>query len=118
SRVHMLLFFFFFQAEDGIRDFHVTGVQTCALPISPPGGSWTSSRLSRRCGRSSPGEPTRRWSRRAEPTGRKATGFAEIGRLTDYGNCSSEIAVRLHRSAGPAGAGRERPLAAASTAGS
>src|SRR5436309_15339337 len=30
--------FFFFQAEDGIRDFHVTGVQTCALPIcrEPP----------------------------------------------------------------------------------
>src|SRR5690606_41189209 len=27
-------FIFFFQAEDGIRDFHVTGVQTCALPIS------------------------------------------------------------------------------------
>src|SRR5437870_5979388 len=25
---------FFFQAEDGIRDGHVTGVQTCALPIS------------------------------------------------------------------------------------
>src|SRR5690606_39778659 len=30
-------FCFFFQAEDGIRDFHVTGVQTCALPISPEG---------------------------------------------------------------------------------
>src|SRR5260370_10251062 len=28
--------FFFFQAEDGIRDSSVTGVQTCALPISPP----------------------------------------------------------------------------------
>src|SRR5690606_40505965 len=28
-----LCVFFFFQAEDGIRDFHVTGVQTCALPI-------------------------------------------------------------------------------------
>src|SRR5207253_4549767 len=27
-------FVFFFQAEDGIRDGHVTGVQTCALPIS------------------------------------------------------------------------------------
>src|SRR2546430_12577950 len=27
------LFFFFFQAEDGIRDLTVTGVQTCALPI-------------------------------------------------------------------------------------
>src|SRR3712207_7799676 len=29
-------FFFFFQAEDGIRDIGVTGVQTCALPISGP----------------------------------------------------------------------------------
>src|SRR5690606_39985141 len=29
----VLFFVFFFQAEDGIRDFHVTGVQTCALPI-------------------------------------------------------------------------------------
>src|SRR5262249_57761446 len=28
-----LLLFFFFQAEDGIRDWSVTGVQTCALPI-------------------------------------------------------------------------------------
>src|SRR5690606_40842784 len=48
--------FFFFQAEDGIRDFHVTGVQTCALPIShcartdrppnrrTPGPAWTASR--------------------------------------------------------------------------
>src|SRR6266481_2513387 len=32
----MIFFFFFFQAEDGIRDGTVTGVQTCALPISPP----------------------------------------------------------------------------------
>src|SRR5690606_39662524 len=30
-----ILYSFFFQAEDGIRDFHVTGVQTCALPIWP-----------------------------------------------------------------------------------
>src|SRR2546426_9543359 len=29
----MLRYFFFFQAEDGIRDYKVTGVQTCALPI-------------------------------------------------------------------------------------
>src|SRR5690625_7875590 len=36
--------FFFFQAEDGIRDGHVTGVQTCALPIWTP--CW-----SRRCSR-------------------------------------------------------------------
>src|SRR5216683_4508035 len=34
-----LFFFFFFQAEDGIRDLIVTGVQTCALPISA-GDGW------------------------------------------------------------------------------
>src|SRR5256885_8349407 len=40
--------FFFFQAEDGIRDYKVTGVQTCALPICaasinerPPSGTST-----------------------------------------------------------------------------
>src|SRR5256885_5616177 len=32
-RLRVCLFFFFFQAEDGIRDYKVTGVQTCALPI-------------------------------------------------------------------------------------
>src|SRR5205085_6183860 len=31
--VYFCIFFFFFQAEDGIRDLTVTGVQTCALPI-------------------------------------------------------------------------------------
>ena len=31
-----IFFFFFFQAEDGIRDIGVTGVQTCALPICFP----------------------------------------------------------------------------------
>src|SRR5699024_11271323 len=31
--VHIIFVFFFFQAEDGIRDRNVTGVQTCALPI-------------------------------------------------------------------------------------
>src|SRR6266436_9043102 len=33
----VMVFFFFFQAEDGIRDVAVTGVQTCALPISGTG---------------------------------------------------------------------------------
>src|SRR2546430_4294263 len=33
SVLTILCFFFFFQAEDGIRDLTVTGVQTCALPI-------------------------------------------------------------------------------------
>src|SRR5688572_31216766 len=35
--VSFVLFIFFFQAEDGIRDLTVTGVQTCALPISDNG---------------------------------------------------------------------------------
>src|SRR5690349_22044835 len=34
--IFFFFFFFFFQAEDGIRDLYVTGVQTCALPISDP----------------------------------------------------------------------------------
>src|SRR5256885_3731652 len=50
QQMYCLSQFFFFQAEDGIRDYKVTGVQTCALPIyrggicccaaagSPPGG--------------------------------------------------------------------------------
>src|SRR5690554_7314657 len=55
--------FFFFQAEDGIRDADVTGVQTCALPISaaacallPPvlglgeGAAGLADRLARECG--------------------------------------------------------------------
>src|SRR5690349_23356667 len=41
-------FFFFFQAEDGIRDLYVTGVQTCALPISGRPGKGEVGRLERR----------------------------------------------------------------------
>src|SRR6476620_10558488 len=55
------LCFFFFQAEDGIRDIGVTGVQTCALPISTyaPGlRSWKTEAPSRLRGRA------RRWARR------------------------------------------------------
>src|SRR5687768_18300338 len=42
-------FFFFFQAEDGIRDVAVTGVQTCALPISHTSATrWIPSNPSKR----------------------------------------------------------------------
>src|SRR2546427_3479101 len=48
--------FFFFQAEDGIRDLTVTGVQTCALPIWSP----TPDRDPRRAGRAArPGQRLR-----------------------------------------------------------
>src|SRR5206468_9203707 len=61
------LFFFFFQAEDGIRDLIVTGVQTCALPISAdfdrrhrlnPKGSCAIPAKFRRCLRSKSAGPT------------------------------------------------------------
>src|SRR2546430_13395635 len=42
-----LFFFFFFQAEDGIRDLTVTGVQTCALPISRAGRDVALAQLAR-----------------------------------------------------------------------
>src|SRR5256885_9783582 len=42
----VVLSFFFFQAEDGIRDYKVTGVQTCALPISLAGGNAPRRRIS------------------------------------------------------------------------
>src|SRR5207237_7313945 len=43
--VNIFLFSFFFQAEDGIRDSSVTGVQTCALPISKPPRDFFGSRF-------------------------------------------------------------------------
>src|SRR5690606_40681581 len=64
----------FFHAEDGIRDFHVTGVQTCALPIStcsraPPSGSARQSRTASTTTSSCPAAPRswRRTSRRSRP---------------------------------------------------
>src|SRR3989442_11375584 len=61
-------FFFFFQAEDGIRDADVTGVQTCALPISsavePPHGVTRQMDLAHRPGRQ--GSEVRRGARSEE----------------------------------------------------
>src|SRR5260221_9802011 len=55
--VFLCVFFFFFQAEDGIRDHCVTGVQTCALPI---------------CGRSS--RPAARAARSSRSAARPGVG--------------------------------------------
>src|SRR5215469_18800202 len=65
------LFFFFFQAEDGIRDLYVTGVQTCALPISPrPRRARPAARrpaCAARCGPGRPRRPARCDPRRPPP---------------------------------------------------
>src|SRR5256885_10899700 len=67
--VGTVLCFFFFQAEDGIRDYKVTGVQTCALPISAVRGAG--------CDAAQPGGPDRsagacciRWTPRRCPSSR------------------------------------------------
>src|SRR5437763_15304241 len=71
-----LFFFFFFQAEDGIRDTSVTGVQTCALPILCRGG---------RRGRAD-GRP-----RRAQAPAGRARGRSEIGRAAWRGRGGSSV---------------------------
>src|SRR5256885_11008057 len=45
-RMSLLQILFFFQAEDGIRDYKVTGVQTCALPILAREAGWMDWRAS------------------------------------------------------------------------
>src|SRR5687767_15254182 len=66
NRIVKLCSVFFFQAEDGIRDKLVTGVQTCALPISwARGGCWPAARAARPRACGTP--------RRACPTGRTAS---------------------------------------------
>src|SRR2546422_9310919 len=67
-----MVFFFFFQAEDGIRDVAVTGVQTCALPIYP---------LSKLRWPLDPGAPVRTPSRLAGA----ACGGGGIGRAAGRG---------------------------------
>src|SRR5437868_13714050 len=70
----VLILLFFFQAEDGIRCRNVTGVQTCALPISDSGGATSStappesacSTAARRCSR-----PCRSEERRVGKEGRR-----------------------------------------------
>src|SRR2546430_4374428 len=86
----ILFFFFFFQAEDGIRVLTVTGVQTCALPISRRDRR-RKSRPSCSNAASSPARPTTRLDRRARHRP-AAEGGAEGSRL-DGGGRSEERRV-------------------------
>src|SRR5690606_40961803 len=88
------VFFFFFQAEDGIRDFHVTGVQTCALPISISSRVSSCSRRSRitsRCSGGSSSSASCSWRRCSKSdscrsgvsgSATRATRASEIGRAS------------------------------------
>src|SRR2546427_8267720 len=70
--LYIFSFFFFFQAEDGIRDLTVTGVQTCALPISPKCGRHVPAVSSegQRDGGADALPPARAGNQRAEPRAR------------------------------------------------
>src|SRR5438552_17174325 len=72
--------FFFFQAEDGIRDDLVTGVQTCALPIS----GRTETALPISCGRR--GRPD--WPR---PIGSRRSEERRVGKECRYRWCPSSL---------------------------
>src|SRR5205085_4316717 len=77
-----VIVFFFFQAEDGIRDLTVTGVQTCALPISlRPHGR----RLRRRA--LSPGTRRRRRTRSRKSSSRRSR-RARTRRRSEIGRAS------------------------------
>src|SRR6266436_6908091 len=71
------MWFFFFQAEDGIRDVAVTGVQTCALPIFGTNGGPRAARLRRAAvDRTRHAEP-RRGQRLTQALGTRGRGRAE-----------------------------------------
>src|SRR3989449_9445770 len=80
---HNYLLFFFFQAEDGIRDVAVTGVQTCALPIWRAQSASLRARRETRppeSGRETAAAPPRLFSRQAgRPAPSKARGAAGRG---------------------------------------
>src|SRR2546426_6472509 len=86
------IFFFFFQAEDGIRDYKVTGVQTCALPISAAPGC--------------PGWAERAGARRETP--RAAAGPAATRRRAGRSSAGAGRTVEWRKHRPPAAGG---PLA-------
>src|SRR5690606_39650391 len=96
---------FFFQAEDGIRDFHVTGVQTCALPISHFGANPETAASNRFQRRIAPAD------RRTHDAAIAAAALAEFDALAD---ALARAGIDVHRSEerrvgeeGSSGASRE-----------
>src|SRR5260221_10403184 len=75
----IMIFFFFFQAEDGIRDHCVTGVQTCALPILDERGGMQGHLLGSCC--SSQDEWTQRPEQEQQESREKESGRSEERRV-------------------------------------
>src|SRR5690625_377942 len=90
----LLLTIFFFQAEDGIRDGHVTGVQTCALPILPGAQPLEHVVLPRRCvlvvGQEGPGV-----SERILEAADLVVGISQFGSTRSI-NVAAAAAIAMH----------------------
>src|SRR6266496_5078188 len=72
----ILTSFFFFQAEDGIRDLDVTGVQTCALPISALGWRLVNPKMAAMYGTLQMGETAERVAQKYEVSREDQDAFA------------------------------------------
>src|SRR5207245_6957223 len=87
----VLSLLFFFQAEDGIRDATVTGVQTCALPISSPGPAALGARRAERPVRVTSPPPGSSWF--GHPRGLATLFFTEMWERFSYYGRSEERRV-------------------------
>src|SRR6201997_5870899 len=101
----MLFFFFFFQAEDGIRDGTVTGVQTCALPISKWSGGNGRGVWRRRKGGDGAATTVRSEERRVgkECRSRWAPYHLKKKQKTGKSRASSQVRIRYYRCGGGEG---------------
>src|SRR5439155_16937267 len=100
-------FVFFYQAEDGVRDGHVTGVQTCALPIFAAGGGIVATIADARIG-SRNGAPAMRFANAAQNGGGGARPASEtaIPRDVPGSSCQARSEERRVGKEGRTGWGR------------
>src|SRR5207237_10771043 len=93
----MFFLYFFFQAEDGIRDSSVTGVQTCALPICPARSRSASAvrrdRVPCPCRSASDSAPT--CSRQQERAGSRSSSPSSDSREIGRASCRERGEIRV-----------------------
>src|SRR5699024_5566935 len=106
------LFVFFFQAEDGIRDRNVTGVQTCALPIS----STTRSPISTTISADRPRRPTRMLSLRARPRSHRFSPWSPPSPCTPPPPTSTATSTTTSTTSSPPSDSPPSPTSATTTA--
>src|SRR5205807_5129119 len=97
--------FFFFQAEDGIRDYKVTGVQTCALPICRPSAGICD--VAENCTGSSAGCPSDAFQPSSTQC-RAAAGACDVAEncTGSSANCPADAVRSEERRVGKGGGGR------------